>query len=196
MGFTVDSRGKPSYNDEADPQSDLQGAADWADQVGGLLKVTAAERELLTAGQTSVGWLIVETDTGRIYKRTASSPQGELIVWDTGWIDLTPAGSFGDLDGVSTAYRIINGTVHVRVSALGALPNNGLTFVASGLPAAARPAATTGIVRGGAVMGTGGYSAGVTIYPTGHASAGQIAIANFSGAERQWASAMISYPLG
>lgn len=80
MGNTLNAAGKPIYTRvPLQTVKDLQDAADWAEKIGGLLKVTSAQRALLTSGQTAVGWLIVETDTGRIYQVTASAPQGEVI---------------------------------------------------------------------------------------------------------------------
>lgn len=71
MGFSLDARGKPIYNGTPQTIADLQGAADWADKVGGVLRVTQAERLALTSSQVSLGWLVVETDTGMLYQRTA-----------------------------------------------------------------------------------------------------------------------------
>lgn len=80
MGNTLNALGKPVFTPTpTQTTADMQAAADWAEKVGGLLKVTSAQRALLTSGQTAVGWLIVETDTGRIYQVTASAPQGEVI---------------------------------------------------------------------------------------------------------------------
>lgn len=59
--------------------ADLQAGYDRTEQIGGLLKITSAQRASLTASQTRIGWLIVETDTGRVYLRTADYPQGKLM---------------------------------------------------------------------------------------------------------------------
>lgn len=59
--------------------ADLQAGYDRIEQIGGLLRITSAQRQNLTASQTKIGWLIVETDTGRVYLRTADAPQGKLV---------------------------------------------------------------------------------------------------------------------
>lgn len=80
MGNTLNAIGKPVFTRvPLQTVKDLQDAVDWAEKIGGLLKITSSQRALLTSGQTSLGWLIIETDTGRIYQVTASAPQGELI---------------------------------------------------------------------------------------------------------------------
>ncbi|MFL2001428.1 hypothetical protein [Microbacterium sp. A1-JK] len=61
------------------PAGDFQAMVAWASKIGGLLKVTKAQREALTSADTRLGWIIIETDTGEMYIRTATAPQGELI---------------------------------------------------------------------------------------------------------------------
>lgn len=97
MGFTLDARGKPIYDDQNDPRADLQGAADWADRAGGLLQGTKAEREGLTSAQSSIGWLFSETDTGFVYIRTNTGwrflAAPDTQVTQSGILTLTTAGT-------------------------------------------------------------------------------------------------------
>lgn len=69
MGYTLDARGKPTFDDEADPQVDLQASADWADKVGAGIRGTRAERLLLTSSDIQAGQTYAETDTGLVYLR-------------------------------------------------------------------------------------------------------------------------------
>ena len=81
MGFTLNSKRKPVFS--ATPTqtvADLQAAVDFADLVGGLLKGTASERELLTSGELTPGWVFVETDTGRV-----------LLWLSSGWVAIAAA---------------------------------------------------------------------------------------------------------
>jgi len=80
MGHTLDAAGKPTItNTPLEVDADIQAAITYAEKVGGVVKVTAAERAVLTPDKTKVGWLISETDTGRLYLRTAAAPQGVLV---------------------------------------------------------------------------------------------------------------------
>lgn len=72
MGSSLDARGKPTFDNEADPQTDLQTAADWADKVGAGIRGTSAERALIAPGEIDDGQMFVETDTGSIYLRLSS----------------------------------------------------------------------------------------------------------------------------
>lgn len=73
MGHTLDTRGKPLFADTPTQTiTDMQAAADFAEKIGGLLKGTSADRESLTAGQLTTGWLFSETDTGAIYQWATS----------------------------------------------------------------------------------------------------------------------------
>lgn len=119
MGFTLDARGKPIYNDTSDPMPDLQGAADWADKVGAGFRGTASERGLLSSDEIDVGQFFTETDTGFIYKRKAS---GWDVVWrDTGWVEVdTFYAGWTEIEQV--AWRVITNTLHIvgRVNGDGA----------------------------------------------------------------------------
>lgn len=80
MGHSLDPAKKPIYaRTPTQTVADFQGAVDYAEAVGGLLKVTASQRGQLTSAQTKPGWLISELDTGDLYRVTAAAPQGELI---------------------------------------------------------------------------------------------------------------------
>ncbi|AXA95469.1 hypothetical protein [Microbacterium sp. PM5] len=82
MGYTLDDTGKPTLNDDATnpgPAGDFQAIVDYAQKIGGLLKLTAAERTSLAPGDVETGWLISETDTGRLYLVTDSAPQGVAV---------------------------------------------------------------------------------------------------------------------
>lgn len=152
MGNTPDDTGKPLYDDNSEPQADLQAAVEYAEKVGGLLKVTAAERGSLTGSQTKVGWLIVETDTNRVYLRTASEPQGRLLAYDTGDVDLTLQANWSDSAQDST-YRVRNGVASLN-GRLAAASGAGTT--AFQLPAEARPSSTrtTSVMTGTNVFET------------------------------------------
>lgn len=70
---TLDSTGKPIFT--ATPTqtvADLQAGVDYAERIAGGLKGTAAARDLVAADEVKLGWLFVETDTGRVYEWTAS----------------------------------------------------------------------------------------------------------------------------
>ncbi|KSU52902.1 hypothetical protein [Microbacterium enclense] len=80
MGHIESADGALTINDDAsDVAGDLQAIVDMAMKTGGLLKVNSAQRQNLTGSQTRVGWLIIETDTGLIYERTNTAPQGVLV---------------------------------------------------------------------------------------------------------------------
>lgn len=82
MGYTLDDTGKPTLNDDATnpgPAGDFQAIVDYAEKVGGLLKMTEAERTSLVPGNVQPGWIISVTDTQCLYMVTASQPQGLLL---------------------------------------------------------------------------------------------------------------------
>lgn len=120
MGHTLNALGMPQYNDDATnpgPQGDFQAAADWAAKVGGLLKISSADRGLLTPDQTQVGWLIAETDTGRLFLVTSTQPQGRMIYApDTAWLDCPPlsAGWSPSFAGEKIQYRVQGGVLYYR----------------------------------------------------------------------------------
>lgn len=146
MGFSTDATGYPTFDDNVDLPADLQGGAAYAKRVGGVWKGTSSERTSLTAGETEVGWLLVETDTESVYVRTAAAPQGVVVLEDTGWIDLPFSGSpawenFGGAYATAK-YRRRNGVVSLRgtiknASAARAVPGQ----VVATLPIGFRPAA-------------------------------------------------------
>lgn len=111
---------------------------------------------------------------------------------DTGWIALTNASGATALDGINSAYRIKGGDVLIRVSASVSIPAGDLV-IATGLPSAAQPATTTGIVRFALGFGVGGAPGIGHVYPAGHASAGQVFVTNQTGATRTWASGFGRY---
>lgn len=194
MGHVLDGRGKPVYNDNAanpGPQFDFQAGADFTEKVGGLLKGTSTERSLITPSSIGAGWLFSETDTGSLYKWSST---GWDLVWsDTGWVSLPRASGMTALDGVSSAYRIMGAVVWIRIAATGVFPA-GLRNVANGLPVEARPSPSTGIVRAAAAGGPGGAPVVATVFPQGHAEAGNVAVANLTGSDRTWAAGVFSYP--
>jgi len=194
MGHVKNADGSLTINPTPNTVEDMQAIANAAVELGGLLKGTSTQRSQLTPSQLRTGWVFSETDTGALYKWSSS---GWDLVWsDSGWQSLTNPTGFTPLDGVLSAYRIIGRTVYVRVSVEGSIPNNAVTTVATGLPVGARPSPSTGIVRSGAQLGSGGFAGGVTVYPVGHVSAGAVGISNQTGGGRSWASATFSYPLG
>ncbi len=80
MGYTADATGYPTFAPTpTQTVTDLQAGVAYAQTVGGLLKLTAAQRTALTSGQVTAGWLISETDTGKVYQVTAANPQGKVI---------------------------------------------------------------------------------------------------------------------
>lgn len=79
MGHSLDAAGKPIFTTKPETRTDHQASADYAERIGGLLKVTAQQRGQLTSSQTKPGWIISELDTGDLYRVTASAPQGVLI---------------------------------------------------------------------------------------------------------------------
>lgn len=150
MTVSLDSRGKPTADDNVDLPADLNAGYDYTEFIGGVLKVTAAERGALTSSDTQLGWLIVETDTGRVYVRTASAPQGVLVVSDTGDVGLTLNGGWSQEPSTSPSprARLKNGMVSMngRIRA-----TTGATTHAFTLPVGMRPAQTTvaAVMRGG-----------------------------------------------
>jgi len=193
MGHTQNADGSLVINPTPQTVEDLQAIADLAAGKSAMPPGTRAERLLLTSAQVRAGWLFVETDTGDMYKRSAS---GWDLVWsDSDWIPLTRATGMTALDGVSSAYRIMGSVVWIRVAATGTFPA-GLRNVANGLPVEARPSPSTGIVRAAAAGGPGGAAVVATVYPAGHPEAGNVAIANLTGTDRTWAAGVFSYPQG
>lgn len=103
MGFTLNSRKKPVFSTApTQTVADLQAAADYADLVGGVLRGTSSYRESVTAGEVDLGWLFVETDTGKVYEWTASGWQylagGDRV---TPFRSNTPIAGAGDLRAFS-----------------------------------------------------------------------------------------------
>lgn len=112
MGFSADSRGKPSYTPTpTQTVTDLQAAADWADKVGAGLRGTSVERGLLTSSEIQVGQLFVETDTGAIFMRVAGGWESISEPWKT----YTP--TFTGVSGTLNLakYKIERKLVTVRV---------------------------------------------------------------------------------
>lgn len=138
MGYTQNADGSLVINPTPKTVEDLQAIADLAMRVGGVLKVTSGERTSLAASQTRVGWLISETDTGRLYLRTAEAPQGVLIRSDTGWVtpDLVAGWTVQDPDVFG--YRVVNGALHFR-GRLRATAAAVQSILAVPLPVEARP---------------------------------------------------------
>lgn len=147
MGFSTDATGKPTYDDNVDLPADIQGAVNYAESIGGLLKLTSGERTSLTSGQTKPGWIISETNTGYLYLVTTSQPQGRMIAGDTGDQPLTLFGGWAAEPSTPTpTYRVRNGVVSLngRIRA-----REGATVDAFQLPAGARPSAqrVTSVMR-------------------------------------------------
>lgn len=110
MGHSLDARGKPTFTPTpTQTVADLQAGADFTEEIGGLIKVTSSERGSLTSADTSVGWLISETDTGRLYMRTAASPQGELIYIPTELESVSFVGIYGSSTASPVRLRVRSG---------------------------------------------------------------------------------------
>lgn len=143
MGNSLDSTGKPVFQ-SSPPQTvlDLQAAVDYAEKVGGLLKVTANQRQNLTSSQVKLGWLISETDTGRLYLSTASKPQGELVHTpeETGSVGF--AGIYSSSSVSPVQIRSKNGRATLEGVAISttATFDAGPTFTLGTIPAGFRPA--------------------------------------------------------
>lgn len=115
MGHSLDAAGKPTF--QASPTQtviDLQAAVDYAEKVGGLLKVTADQRQNLTSSQVKLGWLISETDTGRLYLSTAAKPQGELVHTPETTAALTFAGIYSSSSDSPVTTRSKNGRAQLE----------------------------------------------------------------------------------
>lgn len=147
MGHTLNADGEPEYTPTpTQTVADLQAAVAYASKIGGLLKVTASERTSLTSGQTKPGWLIVETDTGNVYRVLAGSPQGVKVIEDSGWVEYSslPSSGFSVVTGNLPRFRLINGIVHYVIVATfsGTWTNNwNVLSVPTGMaPAKAIPA--------------------------------------------------------
>jgi hypothetical protein len=138
MGFSLDGYGKPIFTSSPQTVADLQAAADHADRIGGLLKLTNLEREDLTSGETKPGWLISETDTGYLYLVTAAEPQGRLIYADTGDLAISLNGGWTQEPSTSPtpSYRV-KGTMASLNGRIRA--GTGATSHAFTLPVGARP---------------------------------------------------------
>ncbi|WP_323986191.1 hypothetical protein [Microbacterium plantarum] len=152
----------------------MQRIADRVEQIGGVLRVTSTERQQLTAGQTKVGWLISETDTGLVYLRTADRPQGLLIIEDTGWIDLTLANgwqNWGEAYEIARVRRL-NRTVHVTGLIRNGDPGIGVRITT--LPVGFRP----GKVQQ-KVVWANGQARQVDIYPDGRILIGDTPTSTF-----------------
>lgn len=116
MGFSTDAHGKPVFS--ATPTqtvADLQAGADYADTIGGLLKGTAGDRDLLTAGELVPGWLFTETDTDRIYLWTGSG--WDLVhVKDTGTVVLSPSSGWAAYSS-GVQVRAVNRVAYLTINA-------------------------------------------------------------------------------
>jgi hypothetical protein len=137
MGYTLDSRGKPTFTPSpTQTVADLTAAVEYADKVGGLLRMSSSDRELLTSDDVLPGWVISEIDTGNLFQVTASSPMGvPLVTKDTGDVAISLNG--GWTNGASPAsYRVKGGmaSLNGRISAA-----TGASTVAFVLPPVARP---------------------------------------------------------
>lgn len=117
-------------------------------------------------------------------------------LWTDVWRPLTHGAGFTNLDSAGSAYRLHEGWVTVRVSATGTIGNGVTANVATGLPVDMRPPAGSPLVRSGIGAGSGGFVVLGVIYPAGHASAGNVAVANYSGGDRGWAGGYFApYPI-
>lgn len=139
MGHVKNADGSLVINPTPKTVEDLQAIADLAVGVGGLVKVTSAQRGALTPAATRVGWLIVETDTGSIYQRTATHPQGQLVHQpDTGWVNVpTFNNGFRSSTTQPVRYRRIGRVTYLAGGLLrDNIPGGVIAF---GIPAGFRP---------------------------------------------------------
>jgi len=184
MGHSIDATGKPTITPTpTQTVADIQAAVNYAELTGGLRKVTSSQRTSLTSSQTEVGWLISETDTGRLYLRTASSAQGVLIYGDTGWVALPLAAGWTQVSGDPPEYRVRNGALQFRgrLNATTGAPQEPFTvpLVASARPDRAVPqlVGTTGGSGASFVVQVGANGV-VTVFK-GSNAVGALALAGF-----------------
>lgn len=141
MGHSSDATGKPVITPTpTQTVADMQAIADYAEKVGGLLKVSSSERTSLTSGQTKPGWLISETDTGSLFLVTAASPQGVPVWGDSGWVSLSGSLVSGwSVQSPDTfAYRVRGRSLFFR-GRLDSSTGAATTILGAALPTYARP---------------------------------------------------------
>lgn len=138
MGHSLDAAGKPLFSSTpTQTVTDLQAAVDYAETVGGLLKLTSTERNALTSDETQPGWLIAEKNTGYLYLVLDGEPQGRLIYSDTGDQPISLNGGWSTEPGSpSPTYRVKGSmaSLNGRIRA-----GTGATTHAFTLPPEARP---------------------------------------------------------
>ncbi|WP_323985879.1 hypothetical protein [Microbacterium plantarum] len=178
MGNTKSANGSLTMNDDATndggPVADFQAIADRVEQIGGVLKLPSAEREQLVASSTKVGWLLVETDTSRIFLRTPDRPQGLLIIEDTGWIDLTLASNWKNWGEAYELARVRRVSRVVHVTGLIRDGEPGVGTLLTTLPVGFRP----GKVQQ-KVVWANGQARQVDIYPDGRILVGDTPVSSF-----------------
>lgn len=134
MGFSSDGRGKPEYDENASFVSDLQGAVDFAEKIGGLLKGTPTERAALSAGNLLPGWLFVESTTGDVYRWTGSAWVAVYQFRD--WVTLTAASGWTAGTGTNAPQVSRDGT---RVTWRGSMFGGGAGTDTTTVPSGFRP---------------------------------------------------------
>lgn len=140
MGNTRDAAGAlTAQPTPTQTVADLQAGYDRTEEIGGLLKVTSAERALLTNAQTKIGWLVIETDTGNIYERVSSGLKP--LIEDTGWVSVTPQGTGFTPFGEGIKFRRINRVVYFIAAASSGGWDAG-NWAMSPIPAGMEPDAT------------------------------------------------------
>lgn len=139
MGNTLDSRGKPIFDNVTDPVADLRAAVDWADRVGAGLRGTSTERTLLTSANIEPGQFFSETDTGAVYLRTAAG--GWAVIHEGGGSGLVllrkqsfASAAIVSVENVFSA-RFANYKLEVNVRSLSAAGAVGIQYLSGGSPA-------------------------------------------------------------
>jgi len=110
MGHVQNADGSLTFNSTPSTVEDFQAVANLAIR-SGARPITSAERVQLSPSQARAGWLFTETDTGRIYQRTAS---GWKVVFQD-WTDYSPTTSGVTGGTVTGSYRRQGDQVDVQI---------------------------------------------------------------------------------
>lgn len=126
-------KNEPIYDPNGPPAdaADLTEVAAYAALVGNLKVLTKSQREGLAGKDKWVGLEVYETDTQDIWRNTA----GGWVLWFRGWTDYTPTRTNFTASVTLARYRVIRGSVRVRlelaVSVMGTNPTVSLPVTAA-----------------------------------------------------------------
>lgn len=167
MGNTKNTEGKRIFDDVYSFPQDSQDLADDIYEIGNARVGSSAERQSFPPGRVKVGMLWSETDTGALYKRSASG--WERIWEDTGWQPLGGLATGWSVQGGDLAgYRVLSGVLYLRGRLDATAAATQLNILNTPLPVNARPYQDTPLMIG--TTGGSGGSFVTLVQPSGQIS--------------------------